>query len=128
MKKIIIAIIIILILIMITIGGLLFILKNSGESLEDDTTIGDEGLDIDFKETVTEPLTDNIDFFTIQNILQGYLNSINLKSSTYFDDDGEQIMDNNEIADNIYNLLSKEYINENNITTNNIFKRSRRNI
>lgn len=119
MKKVIIAIIIILILIMITIGSLLFILKNSEP--EEEIQVGDDGLDINFKETIVEPVTDNIDFFTVQNIVQGYINSINLKSSTYFDDNGEQIMSNTEIATNIYNLLSKEYIEENNITTSNIF-------
>ena len=47
MKKVIIAIIIILILIMITIGSLLFMLKNSEP--EEEIQAGDDGLDIDFK-------------------------------------------------------------------------------
>lgn len=118
MKKLIIAIIIILILIMITIGGLLFLLKNS--TPEEKIIEGDAGLDINFKETIVEPVSDNISFFTIQNIVQGYLNTINIKSSTYFDDYEEQIMDNTEIATNIYNLLSKDYIEENSITISNV--------
>ena len=118
MKKIIIAIIIILILFMITAGTLIFILKNNEP--EEEAVEGDPGMDINFNETTVEPVTDNISFFTIQNCIQGYLNAINLKSSSYYDDYGEQIIDNNEIANNIYNLLSKEYIEEKKITTGNV--------
>lgn len=118
MKKIVIAIIIILILIMAIIGGLMFLSNNSEP--EPEIEEGDAGLEINFKETTVEPVTDNIDFFTIQNNIQGYLNTINLQSSSYYDDYGEQIMTNTEISNNIYNLLSKEYINENSISANNV--------
>ena len=120
MKKIIIAIIIILILLMVTTGILLFILKNN-EPEEEENIQGDVGLDINFKETTIEPVIDNISFFTIQNCIQGYLNTINLKSSSYYDNYDRQIVTNSEIENNIYNLLSEEYIKENAITTNNVF-------
>lgn len=120
MKKIIIAIIIILILLMVTTGILLFMLKNN-EPEEEENIQGDVGLDINFKETSIEPVIDNISFFTIQNCIQGYLNTINLKSSSYYDNYDRQIVTNSEIENNIYNLLSEEYIKENSITKNNVF-------
>lgn len=119
MKKVIIAMIIIVILIIITICALLFTLKH--EEPETENVEGDVGLEINFKETVTEPVTDNISFFTIQNCIQGYINALNLRSSSYYDDNGNQIVSVNEIATNIYNLLSQEYIDEKSVTTSNIF-------
>lgn len=120
MKKIIIAIIIVLILCMITTGVLLFMLKNNDTQVEENTE-GDVGEDINFDETNAEPVTDNISFFSVQNCIQGYLNTINLNNSSYYDNEDKQIVTNNEIADGIYNLLSKEYIDENSITTSNVF-------
>lgn len=120
MRKVIIAMIIILILFMITTGVLLYILKN-GDVPEDENVEGDIGEDINFNEATIEPVTDNISFFSVQNCIQGYLNKINLKSSSYYDDYDKQVVTNNEIATDIYNLLSKEYIDENSITTSNIF-------
>lgn len=120
MKKIIIAIIIILILCMITTGVLLYMLKNSDES-EAGNVEGDVGEDINFNESIIEPVTDNISFFSVQNCIQGYLNTINLKSSSYYDNEDNKVVTDNEIATDIYNLLSKEYIDENSITTSNVF-------
>ncbi|MCI8832969.1 MAG: hypothetical protein HFJ19_02030 [Clostridia bacterium] len=120
MKKIIIAIIIILILCMIITGALLFMLKNSDVPVEENGE-GDVGEDINLNEITVEPVTDNISFFSVQNCIQGYLNTINLKNSSYYDNEDKQIVTNNEIAEGICNLLSKEYIDENSITTSNVF-------
>lgn len=120
MKKIIIAIIIILILCMITTGILLYMLKNS-DTQEEENVEGDVGEDINLNETTIEPVTDNISFFSVQNCIQGYLNTINLKNSSYYDNENKQIVTDNEIAEGICNLLSKEYIDENSITTSNVF-------
>jgi len=120
MKKIIIAIIIILILCMIITGALLFMLKNSDVPVEENGE-GDVGEDINLNEITVEPVTDNISFFSVQNCIQGYLNTINLKNSSYYDNEDKQIVTNNEIAEGICNLLSKEYIDENAITTSNVF-------
>ena len=120
MKKIIIAIIIIVILCMIITGALLFMLKNSDVPVEENGE-GDIGEDINLNEITVEPVTDNISFFSVQNCIQGYLNTINLKNSSYYDNEDKQIVTNNEIAEGICNLLSKEYIDENAITTSNVF-------
>ncbi len=120
MKKIIIAIIIILILFMITTATLLSMLKNSEEP-EIEKVEGDVGEEIKFDETTVEQVTDNISFFSVQNCIQGYLNTINLKSSSYYDNYDKKIITDNEIATRIYNLLSKEYIDENSISTSNVF-------
>ena len=120
MKKIIIAIIIILILCMIITGALLFMLKNSDVPVEENGE-GDIGEDINLNEITVEPVTDNISFFSVQNCIQGYLNTINLKNSSYYNNEDKQIVTNNEIAEGICNLLSKEYIDENAITTSNVF-------
>ena len=105
---------------MITTGVLLYMLKNSDES-EAENVEGDVGEDINFNESIIEPVTDNISFFSVQNCIQGYLNTINLKSSSYYDNEDNKVVTDNEIATDIYNLLSKEYIDENSITTSNVF-------
>jgi len=91
---------------MITTCVLLFMLKNNDEPVEENVE-GDVGEEIDFNETTVEQVTDNISFFSVQNCIQGYLNTINLKSSSYYDNYDKQIVTNNEIATMIYNLLSK---------------------
>lgn len=117
MKKIVIAIIITLIIMIILISTLLIILNNSNTEYKK----GDIGEIIDYDKTEIGPVTDNIDFFTIRNCVQTYLDRININSSTY--DDGEERIDNLSIATGIYNLLSTEYIQKNSITTNNLFQK-----
>lgn len=120
MKKVLIAMIIIIILIMLTSVSLLYMLKNNETEQEENVTQGDLGLEVNYKETNVEQVSDNISFFTIQNSIQEYLNTINIKSSSYYDDFGVQIVSDNEIATNIFNLLSKQYIDENSITIGNV--------
>lgn len=117
MKKIAIAIIITLIIMIILISTLLIIIKTSDNKQEQ----GDVGDIIDYNETKVEPVADNIDFFTIQNCIQNYLDTININNSTYENDDGT--IDVTAIKTDIYNLLSKKYIQENSITTNNLLEK-----
>ena len=117
MKKIGIAIIITLIIIIILISTLLIILNTSDKTKQQ----GDAGDIIDYNTTQIEPVTDNIDFFTIQNCIQNYLDKININNSTYEDD--EEPIDQLDIASGIYDLLSKEYIEENLITKNNLLEK-----
>lgn len=117
MKKIAIAIIITLIIMIILISTLLIILKTSSNKKEQ----GDIGDVIDYNETKVEPVVDNIDFFTIQNCIQNYLDTININNSINENDDGT--IDITEIKNDIYNLLSNEYIQENSITTNNLLEK-----
>lgn len=117
MKKIVIAIIITLIIMIILISTLLIILNKTNREYEK----GDIGETIDYSEVKSGPVTDNIDFFTIRNCVQTYLDRININSSTY--DDGEERIDNLSIATNIYDLLSTEYIQKNSITTNNLLQK-----
>lgn len=115
MKKIGIAIIITLIVMIILISTLLIILNTSEKALEQ----GDIGNIINYDETKIEPVKDNIKFFTIRNCVQNYLDSINIKNSTYEDDEIDEV----SISKGIYNLLSKDYIQKNLITIDNLLSK-----
>lgn len=115
MKKIGIAIIVTLVVMIILISTLLIILNTSEKGPKQ----GDIGNVINFDETKIEPVSDNIKFFTIQNCIQNYLDRTNMKSSMY---DKEEI-DEISISTGIYNLLSKEYIQRNLITKENLLNK-----
>lgn len=115
MKKIGIAIIITLIVMIILISTLLIILNTSEKALEQ----GDIGNIINYDETKIEPVKDNIKFFTIRNCVQNYLDSINIKNSAYENDEIDEV----SISKGIYNLLSKDYIQKNLITIDNLLSK-----
>lgn len=117
MKKIIIAIIITLVAMIIIISTLLIIINKSNK----EETQGDAGEVINYAETKVEAVTDSIDFFSIRNCIQRYLDIININSSIYENENG--IIDQTSISKSIYDVLSEEYIKENKITTNNILEK-----
>ncbi len=65
-----------------------------------------------------------IDYFIVKNCLQQYVSVLNMENFIYYnrDEDGKYIDDTDETEkkQNIYNLLSKDYIDENSITIKNL--------
>lgn len=65
-----------------------------------------------------------IDYFIVKNCLQQYVNGLNMDNFIYYhrDENGKYIDDTDETEkkQNIYNLLSKNYIDENSITIKNL--------
>ncbi len=67
---------------------------------------------------------DQQSYFDIKTCMQKYLDYINMNNSQYFvqDEEGNYIsIDQNEIKQKIYNLLSNKYISEKNITIENLY-------
>ena len=80
------------------------------------------------QQIVTDKLTKNIseeNIFKVTNTVGTYLDILNKNNSTYFgrDENGNQIktLEENKIKQLIYNLLAKDYIEENQVTVENVY-------
>lgn len=83
---------------------------------------GDAGEVIDYEEEQIKKVTERIRYYTVKNCIQTYLNAINQENSVYYSRDEEEkyVLDTKMLNKNIYQLISKEYIEDNSITTNNV--------
>lgn len=65
------------------------------------------------------------DYKIIKNCLQTYINTLNIENSSYYgrneNNEFVKLVKEEEIKENIYNLVSKNYITKNNITIDNIY-------
>lgn len=70
-------------------------------------------------------VTDRNKFYTVSNCVSQYLNEINKNNTRYYGTTEEgkygKVVEEEYIKQNIYNLLSKEYIDKNNITIDNVY-------
>ena len=67
---------------------------------------------------------DEQSYFDIKTCMQKYLDYINMNNSQYFvqDEEGNYVsIEQNEIKQKIYNLLSRKFISEKNITVENLY-------
>lgn len=121
LKNIIIIIIILIIIIGITIV-LIFMNKPKDSMEENLTTIESTPKQ---QEQEDGQVTDTTKFYTVNEAISTYLNTINRNNSSYYTvrEDGQKVavVDENQINQKVYNLLSEKYIKENNIEKNNIF-------
>lgn len=121
------AIILLSILVVIIIIVILIILKfntnsySSGENVEE---VGEPGVVIDYEKETTMQLVDNIKFFTISNCVNSYLDIININNSRYYttNENNERtlVVSEAEINGYICDILSNEYIENNNINAENV--------
>ena len=117
--------IIIIIIVLLTV--LLFLLiynhKNQTENIVDNEIIS--GDLYNYEEAKEELLTDDISFYTISKCVSEYLNKLNKNNGAYYgtDDNGKyiRILNDDAIAQTIIDILDKDYINKNQITTSNVF-------
>ncbi len=115
LKKIIIAMIIIVVIIILIILGFLKNMKNN--NIQNQVSVGDAGEEVDYSKTDLQIVTEKIDYYTIRNCINNYLNAINKQSSIYYI--ANEYVEDMQI-ENVYNLLSSEYIDKNNITKKNL--------
>lgn len=116
-KKHIIILIIISIIIILLTGSILFLLKksNNNDSIPE---ISDVGEDIDYSSTNEKIVTDKIEYYTVRNCINNYLNALNKESSIYYF--GNEYNKDAQI-ENVYSLLSSKFIKQQNITQSNLF-------
>ena len=110
-KKIIIILMIIIVIIIITI---LILINNEGGLFKMEAE--DEDL-ILYSENAVKKVTSDTDFYTVSNCVQQYLDLVNDRSIYMSEEEFLEIYN-----DSLYNILSKEYIDKNNIQINNIDK------
>ncbi len=72
-----------------------------------------------------ERVTEDIEFYSVKECINKFINLSNINNSNYYDIDetGKKIkvIQENEVKQNIYQLLSDKYIKNNNITIDNVF-------
>lgn len=122
MKKIKILIISIIILILI-IGVILMIFKNKNNNINENFANNVEVVSEKSEDNRSDITTTN--YYIIQKCISQYLGIINKNNPAYYrvNDNGENVKFVNEdyIKGRIYDLLSENYINKNNITKNNVY-------
>lgn len=124
MKKIKILIIGVIIIIIILILMILFGNIVTKEEEKQQNIEGDPGEEVEFSENQLETVTDKVKFYTVINCLQQYYDYLNVNNESYYGrgNQGEQelLISREELLQIIYNLLSKEFIEVNKITIDNI--------
>lgn len=116
-KKHIIILIVISIIIILLTGSILFLLKKSNNN-DFIPEISDIGEDIDYSSTNEKIVTDKIEYYTVRNCINNYLNALNKESSIYYF--GNEYNKDAQI-ENVYSLLSSKFIKQQNITQSNLF-------
>lgn len=122
MKKIKILIVIIILMIIILIG-MIFLLNR----IKSDTNVSDADRVLGLNEIpeVKDGEVSPANFYIVQKCISIYLDNINKNNSAYYgkNNNGEyvKVIEDENIKNMIYNLLSKEYIQENNITKSNVY-------
>ena len=121
-KKIILIVIIVFIILIIGITIIIKYLDNKSEKIQDET--GDPGIVIDYDNQTTEKVTDFVKFYTVVNCIDTYIDRLNINHTSYYGIDENNNytirVSNEDINQNIYDLLSKEYIKNNGITIENL--------
>ena len=109
----------ILIFILIIISIILIILKkmNVNEGGTINNIEGEKGEVINFESLETHNVTNKVEYYTVRNCINNYLSILNSEDAIYHKGFEYDI---NTQKNNIYNLLSSEYIKNENITKNNI--------
>lgn len=106
--------IITIIMIILTLIAIFIIVKNKYKP-EVTKKVQEEQIQ---QEQITEVTEDRV-FYKVNNIINTYLDAIN--KSKYVTREGESFAETEEIKNSIYNMLSEEYIKENQITVDNIY-------
>lgn len=123
LKRIIIFLVILLLIALVIVIALNYFNKNQAST----ETLSEEGMGDDVLGNYGKSDNGRIDeqsYFDIKTCMQKYLNYINMNNSQYFVQDEEEnyvSIDQNEIKQKIYNLLSNKYISEKNITIENLY-------
>lgn len=119
-KKILIYLIIILLVLAVLVIGTIIINIIKINNLE---TVGDAGEDIEYDINKVIEVTDKKMFFSVENCINAYIQSLNNDATNYYGYDENnnytKIVSDKEINDIRINLLDNNYIKRNNINTSN---------
>ena len=122
-KKIIIILLILMVIIVISIISILFMLNDEENPIIGNGK-GDSGEEVEYNISNIEDVTDSEKYFSVINCINIYLSQINKENAITYerDENDEYIEVNNQAQANqkMYNVLSKSYIEKNNITVENI--------
>lgn len=119
MKKKLIIMISITILIIIIILGLLINMSGLAD-INNDTVLEQQKESVEPIQNIVEPVSENVDFFTVQSYIQEFIEQINMNNPVYYT--GGERIDQSIIAKWTYSLLSQEYIDKNAITEENVYE------
>lgn len=123
MKKLRIVIVICLILILLIIGVMFIIQYNNKIEQEE---VGDVGEEISYDTNQVEDIDDRVEFYTVINCVEKYLNQVRGDDNKYYEknEQGQYVLvaSQEEINEDIFQLLSNEYINKNDITKENVLE------
>lgn len=115
-KKYMILILIVILVIVLVLIGIKINDTNQEKKIE---KIGDAGEETELNKTSLKLVDDKVKFYTVNNCIQQYLDYLNTNNSMYFDRDGESMYSEKEKKEFAYNILSKEFVENNNITIEN---------
>lgn len=118
-QKIIIAIFIFIIIIIALILIILKLNNNNNTEINKEITTP-EGEVIDYNAEKLKTVTEKIDYYTVKSCVNSYITALNENSSTYIIG-GE--LEKSLQKENIYYMLSEEYINKNKITKDNVLSK-----
>ena len=107
-------IIVVIIIISIVVALLLLTTSNNGEVVNNNTVSEENN-----NETEAEPQINESKYYNITNVVRTYLGA--LDKSKYILSDGTNYSEDESTKESIYNLLSTEYIESNNITVENVY-------
>ena len=114
--------IIIIIAIITILLGIVLILSLKKEEKNNAGTVVPE---IEYNDEIIEELSYQ-EYIIISNCLQRYIEILNIDNSSYYgyneNNEYGKVVSEKEIKTNIYNLMSKSYIENNNITIDNIYQ------
>lgn len=119
MKKKLIIMISITILIIIIILGLLINMSGLAD-INNDTVLEQQKESVEPIQNMLKPVSQNVEFFTVQSYIQEFIEQINMNNPVYYT--GGERIDQSIIAKWTYSLLSKEYIDKNSITEENVYE------
>ena len=114
-KTLIIVMIIVVIIIISIVVALLLLTTSNNEEVASNNTVSEENNN----ETEAEPQINETKYYNITNVVRTYLGA--LDKSKYILSDGTNYSEDESTKESIYNLLSTEYIESNNITVENVY-------
>lgn len=127
LKKIMIIIVFIILIILIILFALTQMVKKNEENENAVTEIAENKIEVpqtEDDEEVDELKTNKVEYLRIIKCLDQYVYFINLNDSSYYsyDENGNysKVVEDETINQNIYNMLSEDYINKKSITLNNV--------
>ena len=124
-KRLIVSIIIVLIVVLIISVVLLIYLRNTSNVDTEEYSESDNDSIVDYYGKGKNNGISRESYFDINSCMRQYLNALNINNSSYYGYDSNDnytlIVTEDEIKQKIYDLLSKKYIEENNITISNLY-------